>query len=119
MIKPFIFNSTQNKSNELLKTLEKIGLERKEIVSSEKQETWLLCCPWKDEKINLVWKKTYWEDGETLEDTRLLIFIDGSLKISIDIKELFGKKLAKPIREIVIEKVENELKNYMGKANIS
>ena len=116
MIKPFIFNSSLEKSDKLLKALEKLGLERREVNSSKEQESWSLSCPWKEKYVNLVWVKSYWEDGETLEDISLSIFIDDTLKTSIDIKELVSQKLTKPIRKIVIERVENELKNYMGKA---
>ena len=116
MIKPFIFNSTKTKSNELLKKLENIGLKRTEVINSEKKETWLLYCPWKEETVNLVFEKSYVPDGEILEDTRLSILINNTQKTSIDIKDLLDKKLTKPLRDVIAEKVVEELKNYTDKA---
>jgi hypothetical protein len=115
MVKPFIYNSSKEKSDELLKSLEKIGLERKKVLNSEKEERWKLSCIWKEETISLVWEKSWCADGEILEDSSLSIFIN-TLKTRIDIKPLLDEKLARPIREIITERIKEVLIKYTGKA---
>jgi len=116
MIKPFIFNSSEEKTKQLLFTLEKIGLQRDQVYHLGKEEKWQLHCPWIKDEIILVWEKSWYLDGEVLEDSSLLIFINEELKNSIDIKTLLRAKLDKPIREIISKKLVDELKIYTGKA---
>lgn len=114
--KPFIFTESVRYTDSLLTELEYLGLSRNELKEEDQKEIWSMSCPWKlNDKIQLVWERSFCNDGWHEEDKSVHLYINYTEIASLDIAILFKKPLEKPLREVIVKKVKEIVMVYTGK----
>ena len=110
-MKPFRFLESPTDIDALRAALGRVGLRRVELEG----ETLVCHCDWLPGPVELVWKLSWWPDGENREDASVTVMHEGLTVARCDVDALLGQKHSRRLSSIIIDELATLCGGLTGK----
>jgi hypothetical protein len=62
-------------------------------------------CRWLSGPVELHWLYQWWDDGMSSELARITVVYEGTVRGVIEVEELIGRRLGRPLAELLVERI--------------
>src|SRR5262245_7047679 len=119
---PFRFLDSAAAVAQLRRALARVGLTDDErtgelaaVADPYHPARWPFTCRWLSEPVELQWHYSWWSDGMISELSSVRVLYHGVVAGEVDVHELLGQRLARPLVELVVEQIAEVCAELTGK----